>query len=88
MLRAFSEVELALQSESLLAERRYESGLEELMSVLESQRRYLSDAVQGIDVRRARLLNRIDLYLALGGSGDFFRILCHEKLRIIQPFPD
>ena len=108
VLRAFSEVEFALQSESLLAERehrvqsaaaeseaalalanrRYSSGLEELMSVLESQRRYLSDAIQGIDVRRARLLNRIDLYLALGGSGDFFRIICHEKLRIIQPFPD
>lgn len=91
VLRAFSEVEFALRSESLLAERerrvqsaaaeseaalalanrRYESGLEELMSVLESQRRFLSDAVQEIDVRRARLLNRIDLYLALGGSGDF-----------------
>ena len=91
VLRAFSEVELALQSESLLAERerrvqsaaaeseaaltlanrRYESGLEELISVLESQRRYLSDAIEGIDARRARLLNRINLYLALGGSGDF-----------------
>ena len=91
VLRAFGEVEFALRSESLLAERerrvqsaaaeseaalalanrRYESGLEELISVLESQRRYLSDAIQGIDVRRARLLNRIDLYLALGGSGDF-----------------
>ena len=91
VLRAFGEVEFALQSESLLAERerrvqsaaaeseaalalanrRYESGLEELMSVLESQRRYLSDAIEGIDARRARLLNRIDLYLALGGSGDF-----------------
>lgn len=92
VLRAFSEVEFALQSESLLAERerrvqsaaaeseaalalanrRYESGLEELISVLESQRRFLSDAVQGIDARRARLLNRIDLYLALGGSGEDF----------------
>ena len=91
VLRAFGEVEFALQSESLLAERerrvqsaaaeseaalalanrRYSSGLEELMSVLESQRRYLSDAIEGIDARRARLLNRIDLYLALGGSGDF-----------------
>ena len=91
VLRAFSEVEFALRSESLLAElerrvqsaaaeseaalalanRRYESGLEEFISVLESQRRYLSDAIEGIDVRRARLLNRIDLYLALGGSGDF-----------------
>ena len=92
VLRAFSEVEFALQSESLLAERerrvqsaaaeseaalalanrRYSSGLEELMSVLESQRRFLSDAMEGIDARRARLLNRIDLYLALGGSGRDF----------------
>ena len=91
VLRAFSEVEFALQSEALLSERerrvqsaaaeskaalalanrRYSSGLEEFISVLESQRRYLSDAIEGIDVRRARLLNRMDLYLALGGSGDF-----------------
>ena len=92
VLRAFSEVELALRSEALLADRehriqsaaaeseaalalanrRYESGLEELISVLESQRRYLSDAIEGINVRRARLLNRIDLYLALGGGGRDF----------------
>ena len=83
VLRAFGEVEFALRSESLLAERerlvqsalaeskaalalanrRYSSGLEELRSVLESQRRFLSDAI-------------------------LFRIVCHEKLRIIQPFPD
>ncbi len=52
-----------------LANRRYESGLEELISVLESQRRSLSDAIEAIDIHRARLQNRIDLYLALGGSG-------------------
>ncbi|MCS1411619.1 MAG: Outer membrane protein OprJ [Verrucomicrobia subdivision 3 bacterium] len=88
VLQAFSEVEFALTSETLLknreghirlaaaeseaalvlANRRYESGLEELINVLESQRRSLSDAIQVIDVQRARLLNRIDLYLALGGG--------------------
>lgn len=58
------------QSESALtlANRRYESGLEELINVLESQRRSLSDATQVILIRQARLNNRIDLYLALGGG--------------------
>jgi multidrug efflux system outer membrane protein len=60
----------AAQSESalVLANRRYESGLEELINVLESQRRSLSDGTQVILIRQARLNNRIDLYLALGGS--------------------
>ena len=60
----------AAQSESALelANRRYESGLEELINVLESQRRSLSDGTQVILIRQARLNNRIDLYLALGGS--------------------
>jgi outer membrane protein TolC len=63
-------VAAATQSESalLLANRRYESGLEELINVLESQRRSLSDGTQVILIRQARLNNRIDLYLALGGS--------------------
>jgi len=51
-----------------LANRRYESGLEELINVLESQRRSLSDATQVIAIRQAQLSNRIDLYLALGGG--------------------
>ncbi len=60
----------AAQSESALAlaNRRYESGLEELINVLESQRRSLSDGTQLIAVRQARLNNRVDLYLALGGG--------------------
>jgi outer membrane protein, multidrug efflux system len=60
----------AAQSESalVLANRRYESGLEELINVLESQRRSLSDGTQVILIRQARLNNRIDLFLALGGS--------------------
>ena len=60
----------AEQSESALAlaNRRYETGLEELINVLESQRRSLSDATQLISVRQARLNNRVDLFLALGGG--------------------
>ena len=50
-----------------LAEDRYESGLTEIFSVLESQRRQLNDATQLIEVRRLLYANRIDLMLALGG---------------------
>ena len=63
-------IEAANQSAAALAvaNRRYESGLEELINVLESQRRSLGDATQVIAIQQARLNNRIDLYLALGGS--------------------
>lgn len=50
-----------------LAEDRYESGLADLFTVLESQRRQLNDATQLIEVRRLLYANRIDLMLALGG---------------------
>lgn len=50
-----------------LAEDRYESGLAEIFTVLESQRRHLNDATQLIEVRRLIYVNRIDLMLALGG---------------------
>ncbi len=60
----------AMQSAAALAvaNRRYESGLEELINVLESQRRSLGDATQVIAIQQARLNNRIDLFLALGGN--------------------
>ena len=51
-----------------LAEDRYESGLADLFTVLESQRRQLNDATQLIEVRRLLYANRIDLMLALGGA--------------------
>lgn len=50
-----------------LAEDRYESGITEIFTVLESQRRHLNDATQLIEVRRLIYVNRIDLMLALGG---------------------
>lgn len=77
-----SEGHLAMQEETItaaaehsrlalaLANRRYESGLGELIEVLESQRRSLSDATLVIAVRQARLNNRIDLFIALGGGVD------------------
>ena len=51
-----------------LAEGRYRSGLEDYVTVLESQRRELTTESQLLEVRQARLENRVDLYLALGGG--------------------
>ena len=51
-----------------LAEERYGSGLEEYITVLESQRRELTAEATALAVRRQRLTNRVDLYLALGGG--------------------
>jgi outer membrane protein TolC len=51
-----------------LAEERYRSGLEDFITVLESQRRALQADGEWIAARRQRLENRIDLYLALGGG--------------------
>jgi outer membrane protein TolC len=51
-----------------LAEERYGAGLEEYITVLESQRRELTAEATALNVRRLRLTNRVDLYLALGGG--------------------
>jgi NodT family efflux transporter outer membrane factor (OMF) lipoprotein len=51
-----------------LAEERYGAGLEEYITVLESQRRELTAEATALSVRRQRLANRVDLYLALGGG--------------------
>jgi len=51
-----------------LAEDRYQSGLEEFITLLESQRRAFEAESSLITVRRARLDNRINLHLALGGG--------------------
>lgn len=67
----------AVQSRAALslAEDRYENGLAEIFTVLESQRRHLNDATQLIELRRLMYVNRIDLMLALGGPYE------HEELR-------
>jgi len=51
-----------------LAEDRYAKGLVNLIEVLEAQRRAFESQRQLLNVRRLRLDNRIDLYLALGGD--------------------
>jgi NodT family efflux transporter outer membrane factor (OMF) lipoprotein len=51
-----------------LAEERYAAGLEDYITVLESQRRELVSEATALSVRRQRLTNRVDLYLALGGG--------------------
>jgi outer membrane protein TolC len=40
----------------------------DVFAVLESQRRYLNDRTQIIEVRRLLFVNRVDLMLALGGG--------------------
>lgn len=52
----------------LLAEQRYQQGLEGIVTLLETQRRAFSARSNILRVERLRLENRIDLHLALGGS--------------------
>ena len=51
-----------------LAEERYRAGLENYITVLDSQRSAVSAEASVITARRSRLENRVDLYLALGGG--------------------
>lgn len=67
------EIELAQAAEESraaqrLAEDRYAAGLEPLVTLLEAQRRAYEAHSQLLAVRRARLDNRIQLHLALGGG--------------------
>lgn len=51
-----------------LAWQQYQRGLVDIITVLESQRRAFSARSNLLSVRNARLQNRLDLYLALGGD--------------------
>ena len=51
-----------------LAEDRYRSGLADIITLLDSQRSAISAESALLNVRRARLDNRVDLHLALGGG--------------------
>jgi len=51
-----------------LLEERYRQGLVDVLALREAQRRELVAQSELLVVRRERLVNRIDLYLALGGS--------------------
>lgn len=55
---------------------RYDQGIETLLTILESQRRNLDAESALITARRARLDNRIDLHLALGGG---FKMLSRQR---------
>jgi len=56
------------RSAAELAEDRYASGLVDLLTVLDAQRRALVAEAAWLAVRRDRLTARIDLHLALGGG--------------------
>jgi NodT family efflux transporter outer membrane factor (OMF) lipoprotein len=64
LARAARQAEAALE----LANTRYDNGIENLITVLEAQRRSLNRQSELLSVRRLRLDVRIDLYLALGGG--------------------
>ena len=64
-LREATEQSIAARA---LAESRYTSGLSDVVTMLEAQRRALDAEGQYITVRRQRLDTRVDLYLALGGG--------------------
>ena len=51
-----------------LADERYRAGLEDYITVLDSQRSAVNAEGELIGVRRLRLENRVDLYLSLGGG--------------------
>jgi len=53
-----------------IAINRYNQGITSFLTVLESQQRALDTRSAYLSARRARLDNRIDLYLALGGGFD------------------
>ncbi len=70
---ALQEAALAISAEEALAARRlaedrYQRGLSDLITMLDSQRRAFDAQSRFIAVRRQRLDNRLDLHLALGGG--------------------
>ncbi len=66
--RALREATFQSDAARQQAESRYASGLSDVVTMLEAQRRALDAEGQYITVRRQRLDTRVDLYLALGGG--------------------
>jgi len=64
-LEAATKQALAAQQ---LAEARYRSGLADIITLLDAQRSALNAESALLSVRRARLDNRVDMHLALGGG--------------------
>ena len=54
----------------VLAQSRYESGLDDVITLLAAQRLAAQAESRLLEVRRTRLLTRVDLHLALGGDFD------------------
>jgi len=68
--RALEEAATQLVAAERLAEERYRYGVGDYLTVLDSQTRSFISRSNLLTLRRARLQNRIDLYLALGGGFD------------------
>lgn len=66
LVQSVREARLSLE----LAEQRYTSGLDPLLTTLESQRRLFSAESQLLNTQQARRAARVNLILALGGSWD------------------
>jgi NodT family efflux transporter outer membrane factor (OMF) lipoprotein len=66
-----------------LTERRYAAGIDNVFGVLDAQRRAFDAESALLTVRRLRLDNRVDLYLALGGGFDAGALYAEA-----QPAPD
>ncbi len=66
--RRFVQAHREMSAVADLAKQRYESGLAEWPDVLDYRRRELEVASQLLDIHRSRLINRIELFLALGGK--------------------
>ncbi len=66
--RALAEADGQATAARRISEDQYAEGLSDVLVLLEARRRQLATRGQLLAVRRARLDNRIDLALALGGS--------------------
>ncbi len=66
--RALREAAVQSVAARQLAEERYDRGLDDIITVLEAQRRAFQSESELLAVQRERLENRVDLHLALGGD--------------------
>ena len=67
---ALEEAVIQSVAAEALAEERYRLGLTDIITVLSSQRTAATSESQLLTIRRARLDNRVDLHVALGGGFD------------------
>ena len=66
--REFAAASAAAGRAMEIARNRYQVGKEPMLTLLESQRRLFDAQASLLGVQRARLVNRVDLHLALGGG--------------------